>query len=226
MIVEDIRHNRSGILQVDGKRYPVVITEVEQTLDYGQVRTSLTAEVMDLFQESNRRVENRKTCAIERVIFNDPATIVIWSDKTKTVVKCQPGDTYDPEKGLALCISKKFLGNKGNFNEVFKKWIPESVEVIDDMNDDVIRVGSKVEVIRDGLSYPTYRGWVEKNVKSKADRDKWDGFVHECCNNGDVGRVLYIAEHGGMYDADVIIAYVDFGEHCSMIDVNGLKKIK
>ena len=63
--------------------------------------------------------------AIKKVIFNDPATIVIWSDDTKTVVKCQPGDTYSEELGLAMCISKKFLGNKGNFNEVFKKWLPE-----------------------------------------------------------------------------------------------------
>lgn len=67
-----------------------------------------------------------KTPDIEKVIFNDPATIVIWKDKTKTVVKCQEGDTYSPELGLAMCISKKYLGNKGNFNEVFKKWIPES----------------------------------------------------------------------------------------------------
>ncbi len=29
-----------------------------------------------------------KTPDIEKVIFNDPATIVIWKDKTKTVVKC------------------------------------------------------------------------------------------------------------------------------------------
>lgn len=64
---------------------------------------------------------------ITKVIFNDPATIVIWADGTKTVVKCQPGDTYSKETGLALCIAKKYLGNKGNFNEVFKKWIPEEV---------------------------------------------------------------------------------------------------
>ena len=62
---------------------------------------------------------------ITKVIFNDPATIVIWSDGSKTVVKCQPGDTYSKELGLAMCISKKFLGNKGNFNDVFKKYIEE-----------------------------------------------------------------------------------------------------
>jgi len=42
-----------------------------------------------------------------KVIFNPPATIVIWEDGTKTVVKCMEGDTYDAEKGLALCYMKK-----------------------------------------------------------------------------------------------------------------------
>ena len=60
---------------------------------------------------------------IKKVIFNEPATIVLWQDGTKTVVKCQDGDTYDREKGLALCIAKKALGNKGNFNNEFKKWL-------------------------------------------------------------------------------------------------------
>ena len=62
---------------------------------------------------------------IKKVIFNDPATIVLWNDGTKTVVKCQEGDTYDKEKGLALCIAKKALGNKGNFNNEFKRWLEE-----------------------------------------------------------------------------------------------------
>lgn len=64
---------------------------------------------------------------IKRVIFNDPATIVIWEDGSKTVVKCQPNDEYSKETGLALCIAKKYLGNKSNFNNVFKKWISEEV---------------------------------------------------------------------------------------------------
>ena len=49
---------------------------------------------------------------IEKVIFNDPATIVFWNDGTKTVVKCQEDDTFDPEKGLAMCIVKKMFGLK------------------------------------------------------------------------------------------------------------------
>lgn len=59
---------------------------------------------------------------IEKVVFNDPATIVVWKDQTKTVVKCQEGDEFDPEKGLAMAIAKKALGNKSNFNNTIKKW--------------------------------------------------------------------------------------------------------
>ena len=58
---------------------------------------------------------------IKRVIFHDPATIVFWTDGTKTIVKTGPDDTYNPEVGLAMCISKKALGD--GFHHEFKKWI-------------------------------------------------------------------------------------------------------
>lgn len=67
--------------------------------------------------------------AIKRVIFNDPATVVYWKDGTKTVVKCQDGEAFDPEKGLALCFMKKACGNKGNFNDEFRKHLPKTLDV-------------------------------------------------------------------------------------------------
>lgn len=62
---------------------------------------------------------------IKNVIFNDPATIVFWEDGTKTVVKCQDGDEFDPEKGLAMAIAKKAYGNKGSYCNKLKKWLPK-----------------------------------------------------------------------------------------------------
>ena len=59
---------------------------------------------------------------IKKVIFNNPATIVFWADNTKTVVKCGEDETFDPEKGLAMAISKKALGNCGSYFDTFKKW--------------------------------------------------------------------------------------------------------
>lgn len=60
---------------------------------------------------------------IKDVIFNDPATIVFWEDGGKTVVQCQHGEEFDPEKGLAMAISKKIYGNKHAYYDVFKKFV-------------------------------------------------------------------------------------------------------
>lgn len=59
---------------------------------------------------------------IKNVIFAPPATIVMWSDNTKTVVKAENED-YDPEKGLAMAISRKTLGNKHDYYNVFERWL-------------------------------------------------------------------------------------------------------
>ena len=60
--------------------------------------------------------------AYEKVIYNDPATIVLWADGTKTVVKCDPKDKYDKTKGLALCFMKKALGNTSRaLNDILHK---------------------------------------------------------------------------------------------------------
>lgn len=68
--------------------------------------------------------ESRAFEQIEKVIFNDPATIVFWSDGTKTVVQAHD-EKFDKEKGLAMAIAKKTLGNKGNYFEIFKKYCGE-----------------------------------------------------------------------------------------------------
>lgn len=66
--------------------------------------------------------EQERQFVAERVIFNPPATVVYWADKTRTVVKCGKNDEYNREAGLALCYMKKALGNKsGTFNKALRK---------------------------------------------------------------------------------------------------------
>lgn len=64
--------------------------------------------------------------SINKVIFNDPATIIIWKDGTKTVVKTAPGETYSKWAGMALCISKKLYGDR--FHRIFKEYCGEEEE--------------------------------------------------------------------------------------------------
>lgn len=129
-----------GIIQLeDGSKFFIDnISHSQGSFGEYELRCRL---IPGIFDQSNRFAKftvRHETPYIKEVIFNDPATVVIWSDGSKTVVKCQPGDTYSKETGLALCIAKKYLGNKGNFNEVFKKWIPEEKETsVEEMRDEL-----------------------------------------------------------------------------------------
>ena len=76
------------------------------------------------------RVKNKANhiLTIKDVIFNPPATIIIWEDHTKTVVKCSENDIYDPEKGMAMAISRKALGDRGSYYNIFEKWLEPYIE--------------------------------------------------------------------------------------------------
>ena len=66
------------------------------------------------------------TAAIKDAIFAPPATIVYWSDGSKTVVKCSEKDVFDPEKGLAMAIAKRCGGNKGSYYKEIQNWVEKS----------------------------------------------------------------------------------------------------
>lgn len=60
-----------------------------------------------------------KSLTIKKVIYNGPATIILWNDRTKTVVKCKEGDSYSPEAGFALAVLKRLTGN--GFHKCLRK---------------------------------------------------------------------------------------------------------
>lgn len=63
---------------------------------------------------------------IKDVKFSGPATIVFWTDGTKTVVKCRKGDKFDPEKGIAMACAKKLLGNEDGYHKEIAKHIEKN----------------------------------------------------------------------------------------------------
>ena len=113
----DVRFSKNG----RWKGYVVTWSEVRSLTEAG---ARIFADAINFFG-----LNKDETCInpfdISNVIFSNPATIVLWADGTKTVVKCQEDDIYSEEVGLALCFAKKALGNKSNYNNVFKKWVPE-----------------------------------------------------------------------------------------------------
>lgn len=105
-----------------------VIEEVNYSID-GSAKATLNLSRLDGYSYTESFLDDisvsgtpNKLPKIKKVIFNPPATIVLWSDGSKTVVKCQ-NEAFDREKGLAMAVAKKALGNKGNYYNTFKKWL-------------------------------------------------------------------------------------------------------
>ena len=89
-------------------------------------RTGLPVNDRILIKSRSNWVIGDGYFSYKKAIFNPPATIVIWNDNTKTVVKCGPNDYHDPEKGLALCFMKRSFKNDNNaFHKVFNKALKE-----------------------------------------------------------------------------------------------------
>ena len=112
--------------QCDGQPTEVFFTDLEDGL---KIRLEAHDNPLDLIylQAKDNCALNLFTdpvvhFAIEKVIFNDPATIVLWKDGSKTIVKVQDGDTFDKEKGLAMALLKKLLGNNGSYYKEIKRW--------------------------------------------------------------------------------------------------------
>ena len=129
------RYGAEAEIKIGGATFPVRINEITQ--NYEELSFECTALAPQTYAPNITTKSNPRNPlpSIKDVIFNDPATIVFWSDNTKTVVKCGDGDIYDPEKGLAMAIAKKALGNEGNYYEQFKKWLdgrkPKTVKLSD-----------------------------------------------------------------------------------------------
>lgn len=87
-------------------------------------------EELNVLEEGLKRAEKKeKKANIDRFIDTIKAvyfvphqglTKVIWKDGTKTEVRCQDGDEYNPEAGLAFCIIKYLFGNISDYNKIFK----------------------------------------------------------------------------------------------------------
>lgn len=135
-VMEGIREARR---LAEERRYTDYDIYVTQRIADSQVTANKTLINLDQFKEivdwvkeeklkpapSKPETKSNPAPVVDRAIFNDPATIVFWKDGTKTVVKAQKGETYDPEKGLAMAFSKKMFGNEGSYYDQFTKLLPK-----------------------------------------------------------------------------------------------------
>lgn len=96
---------------------------------------------------------------IKKVIFSGPVTVVKWTDGTLTKCRAMEGETVDKEKGLALCIAKKYFKTESNsqFKKIMDKWIPKEEEA----------EAKEKTLMSSSVTFPNGMKWGIKSKKKK-----------------------------------------------------------
>lgn len=101
-----------GAGEETGTKIRIAETAIEQNCNEISVTIKGTINRFMIDSRSTKLTgKSEKTLTPKKVIFNPPATIVLWKDGSKTAVKCDSRDEYVPLFGLVLCYLKKSLGN-------------------------------------------------------------------------------------------------------------------
>ena len=111
-----------GLSTVFKEHLQKFIAEQEKEMRKNELATYCALDVA-MTKALHQKTNPHKLPEIKKVVFNKPATIVIWADDTKTIVKAQNNELFDPEKGLAMAITKKALGNEGRYFDTIKKYV-------------------------------------------------------------------------------------------------------
>lgn len=145
---------------------------------------------LSLYGKTNFEMEYYKVnkCPeIKNVIFNDRATIVFWTDDTKTVVVCNEDEVFDKWYGIAMCHMKKLYGNDYKYCRICENWenLNEERQILDDSIKFLLK--KKPNVVYEFTKwaahksmpknqFKTYLAEVQKNIKNTTNGK----FIKQC----------------------------------------------
>lgn len=93
------------------------------TYDIGSIQDVINEYLEQDCKTTSNLCRTERRPRVKRAIFNPPATVILWDDGTKSVVKCQNGEPFDAEKGFVMAYLKKLLGNDNTFNKEITRWV-------------------------------------------------------------------------------------------------------
>ena len=171
----------TAVNKTDVDIYHTTLGHKRYLVEWDKVR-SLTEAAVPILSDVKMQIEVKKYCdedieqtknlyyglslTIKDVIFNPPATIILWMDGTKTVVKDQGEVFYDPEKGMAMAVAKKAFGNQGNYYNQFAKYL----DIYEKKQEDETAQLYSTSVLQDAVEKLKERLW-KANYNSKCNYD-------------------------------------------------------
>lgn len=105
-----------------GYDYSRVYYDILDNRMYNVEKTKKEPEMKDEKKDEKKEALNvpEDKYTPERIIYNDPATIVFWKDKTKTVVKRKKGEPFNEYYAFCAALAKKMFNNNSRVNKIVK----------------------------------------------------------------------------------------------------------
>lgn len=120
--------NRMSIIVSYNDRYHSNVARISGLVKKGDFDMGLAKRQMKDLINSTYGIQTSNFILPKKIIHNNPATIVFWSDNTKTVAKCRKGDIYDPEVGFYVACAKKLFGNDYRAGGIIKTALEKSLK--------------------------------------------------------------------------------------------------
>lgn len=136
-----------------------------------------------------------------------------WDEvKSKLEESIQEGRDNGYDEGSETYASGMYDAYKRVLDHVIslESQIPEDIKVRD-----------TVRVVNPDLCYPSYGDWIKQNVENPFLAVRWA--ANRVLRKGETGIVRYLAPHSP--EDKTVIAYIDVGNACFMIRIDGLEKI-
>lgn len=101
--------------------------------------------IVELQGEILEQLDVMPTPGIKKVIFNTPATIILWNDGTKTVSKCH-NEKFDKEKGFAMAVAKKAVGSYAKIKKLIEAAEVQNIFSFVTIKENVMFIHNKPEL--------------------------------------------------------------------------------
>lgn len=88
--------------------------------DLSEVR-SIDFSPVDFHKALNSAFEIETAPKVDRIIFNNPATIVFWKDGTKTVVKVAEDGEFNVYWGFCAALAEKVFGSNHAVKSIIRR---------------------------------------------------------------------------------------------------------
>ena len=97
------------------------LKSLDKTIDSLSAEINLgNARILRIMPTPTFKRNQQKGKGIKQIFSNNPTTVILWEDGTKTISKCSDNDVYNVKRGIEICMIKKAFGMS---NQEYKRYM-------------------------------------------------------------------------------------------------------